>query len=90
VSGSLGLGAVEVVVVVAAEGDVVEGAAVVDGSDVVVGVVADVLLVAPPAVEVLAAPPLGEPVEQDAVRVTARATAVTAASGRMSAECRSP
>ena len=45
---------------------------------------------APAAVEVLAAPPFVEPVEQEAVRVTARAAAVTAASGRMSAECRSP
>ena len=34
--------------------------------------------------------PVGEPVEQEAVRVTARAAAVTAGSGRMSAECRSP
>lgn len=32
----------------------------------------------------------GDPVEQDAVRVTARAAAVTAGRRRMGAECRSP
>ena len=38
----------------------------------------------------LAAVPSEAPAEQEAVSVTARAAAVTAASGRMSAECRSP
>ncbi|GAB3082684.1 hypothetical protein ASD62_01970 [Phycicoccus sp. Root563] len=38
----------------------------------------------------LVAVPSEAPAEQEAVSVTARAAAVTAASGRMSAECRSP
>ncbi|MEO5983294.1 MAG: hypothetical protein ABIQ13_13370 [Pedococcus sp.] len=82
VSGSLGFGVVVVDdLVVAFTG----GVAAVDGEELLDPLVAEVE--APDPVDSV---PVGEPVEQEAVRVTARAAAVTAGSGRMSAECRSP
>ena len=89
VFGSLGFGAVLVAGVVG----VVWVGAVEDGDGALVLLVARVaVFVAVPAVASrgAAASPRGEPLEQEAVRVTARAAAVTAASGRMGAECRSP
>ncbi|GAA2731090.1 hypothetical protein GCM10009867_03900 [Pedococcus aerophilus] len=78
--------------VVDAVPDVVDGAGVVEGVDAV----DEEELVAEAVAEVVPPSPLAvasssrAPAEQEAVRVTARAAAVTAASGRMSAECRSP
>ena len=82
---------VEGVVERVVEDDVVGGSDALDGAAVL-----DVAeLPATPGAEVGVPDPLeagaaGEPDEQDATRVTARAAAVTVGSGRMGAECRSP
>lgn len=84
--GSLGAGVVvEGVDDAVVAGDVRDGAVVVEAEGLLVTPGAAVA--APDPVDTVAD---GDPVEQEAVRVTARAAAVTAGSGRMGAECRSP